>query len=93
MAEWYRIGLHAQFKFAATTAVLVLSLLVMLIPCALSNSTGAPSAACSSLTPSHGVAGQDESTLPFRINTDVFQDSSSGALLYTPGYVYNGNPF
>ena len=92
MAEWYRTSSHVQFKFATATAVLVLSLLVTLIPSALSYRTGAPSAACSSLTPNHGVAGQDENTLPFRITTDVFRDASSGALLYTPGSVYNGNP-
>ena len=74
--------------------VVVLSLLLaLLIPSAVSNQNGAPSAACSTLTPNHsGAVGQDESTLPYRINTDVFQDINSGALLYTPGSVYNGNP-
>ena len=69
--------------------VVVLSLFVTLIPSALSYRTGAPSAACSTLTPSHSASGKDTSTLPFRINTDVFQDNN-GALLYTPGFVYNG---
>ncbi len=85
--EWYRIS--SKPKFA--TVVVILSLLASLIPSVLSYRTGAPSAACSTLTPNHGVVGQDESTLPFRINTDVFQDANSGALLYTPGFVYNGN--
>ena len=73
--------------------MVILSVLVTLnqIPSALSYMTGAPSAACSTLTPNHGASGQDASTLPFRINTDVFQDSN-GALLYTPGFAYNGKP-
>jgi hypothetical protein len=87
-AEWYRIGSKSKF----VTVVVVLSILASLIPSALSYEDGTPSAACSTLTPNHGAVGQDESTLPFRINTDVFRDANSGALLYTPGSVYNGNP-
>lgn len=88
--EWNRIG--SQFNLAAT--VVVLSLLVTLIPSeVVSYRTGAPSAACSTLTPNHGVSTQAASTLPYRIDTDVFQDMNSGALLYTPGFTYDGNPF
>ena len=89
-AEWHRIGSLSKF---ATVIVVFISLLASLIPSALSYRTGAPSVACSTLTPNHqGAVGQDESTLPYRINTDVFQDANSGGLLYTPGSVYNGNP-
>ena len=90
-AEWHRIG--SSSKFATVVVVLISLLLASLIPSALSYMNGAPSDACSTLTPNHqGAAGQDESTLPYRINTDVFQDANSGALLYAPGFVYNGNP-
>ena len=67
--------------------------LATLIPSALSYSAGAPPAACSTLTPSHGVTGQDPGTSPYRINTEVFRDTrmeGSGELLYTPGFTYNG---
>ena len=88
-AEWYRIGSPSKFAIV----VVVLSLLASLIPSALLYRIGAPSTACSTLTPNHMPAvGQDEGTLPYRINTDVFQDADSGTLLYTPGFVYNGNP-
>lgn len=73
--------------------MVVLFLLLILIPSTLSYRTGAPSAACSTLTPNHGASGQDASTVPFRINIDVFRDMNSGALLYTPGSTYNGKPY
>ena len=70
-------------------AAVIAFLLVTLIPSALSYSTGAPTAACSTLTPNHG-SGEAISILPYRIDSDVFRDTDSGELLYTPGYTYNG---
>lgn len=78
----------SQFKFVAM--MVVTFLLVALLPSALSYSTGAPAAACTTLTPNHGVSGQNTSTLPYRINTDVFRDMNSGELLYRPGFTYSG---
>ena len=72
--------------------LVVISLLVVM-PLAFSCPTGAPAAACTSLTPNHGVSGQAANTLPYTINTAVFSDPNTGELLYTAGFTYNSKLF
>ena len=50
--------------------------------------TGAPAAACSTLSPSHGAPAQTTS-VPYEINMDIFRDPETGNLLYTPNSPYN----
>ena len=55
-------------------------------------SLGAPTEACSTLSPNpgpgaHGAAAQD-STTPYEIDTGVFRDPNTGELLYEPDSSY-----
>ncbi len=56
-----------------------------------SRSTGAPLAACSNLTPNHGVTSQPASTNPYVLSLMDFPQDSNGDFLYTPEASYTGN--
>ena len=68
--------------------VVALSFLLF-IPLSSCNPTGAPSTACSTLTPNHGIQEQQDSTFPYVIDIEVFRDPSNDRLLYTAGVTYN----
>lgn len=62
---------------------------VLVLPLALCYRTGAPASACTTLTPTHDISSQPESTFPYMIDVEVFRDPYSDQLLYTPGFSYN----
>ncbi len=51
---------------------------------------GAPSSACSNLTPNHGTASQDQATNPYVLNLTDFPRDSAGNYFYVPGVTYTG---
>lgn len=52
---------------------------------------GAPAEACSTLSPSQAGHGEParQTSVPYEINMDVFRDTETGKLLYTPSSPYN----
>ena len=63
-----------------------------MVPPALSFPTGAPQAACQTLTPdatSHGATPQ-ATDIPYVLNLSAFYDQAIGQMVYTPDIVYNG---
>ena len=72
------------------TRTVVACFVLQLLPAVvLAYSTGAPTQACSTLMPSHGVSSQAASSLPYMIDMDVFRHPSTGELFYIPGFSYN----
>ena len=66
-------------------ALLAVLLLSVVVGGANARSTGAPAAACDTLTPQHG--GSSQSNTPYVINMDQFSDGDGG-FWYTPGQTY-----
>ena len=50
--------------------------------------SGVPAAACTSLTPMHGVEPQT-TDIPFMIDISEFRDTTNDYYYYTPGRTYN----
>ncbi len=51
---------------------------------------GAPTSACSNLTPSHGASSQDGETNPYVLNLTDFPRDSAENYFYVPGVTYTG---
>ena len=67
-------------------ALLAVLLLSVVVGGANAVRTGAPAAACDTLTPQHPGSPQS-STVPYVINMDQFSDGDGG-FWYTPGQTY-----
>ena len=52
--------------------------------------SGAPAAACDNLSPDQGAHGgfPQTSTVPYEIDMNVFHDTNTGQMLYTPATPY-----
>ena len=67
-------------------ALLVVFLLSVVVGVVNAFPSGAPAAACDTLTPQHGTSSQN-SPVPYVINMDQFSDGNGG-FWYTPGQTY-----
>ena len=70
---------------------MLVPLLISIVPPTLSFQTGAPQAACQTLTPdasSHGARPQSTG-IPYLLNLSAFYDPVTDQMVYTPDTVYN----
>ena len=95
--EWF---IHIELASVCTiesisiVGSLIFSVIALMASPVRSNSVGAPSAACTTLTPDHGGIASQTSPSPFELSNTTFQELTFDAYnqathSYMPGVTYN----